>query len=282
MALTVNVRVVGPTNIGGNDGFVEIMGDATGGTPDYTYEIDQIIGDTAILITNSWIAQHLSAGNYRVTVTDSSVPPVVRTQDYAMADNPPLNADTQQHMASEYGVNDASIDVELTHGTAPNTCKVFCNGNEVQFIPDLPDNFTISDLTVGSYRLTISDSSDPQKTVDTVIPIIITSPPYAVIHGQVNPEGKTVEVFFEIGTDTTYGHTIDIGVFGGVDNVPVYYPLSADYGANAPGGFLLPNTTYHYRIKVTYGTQVIYGGDLTFNTPSYIPTAETLPATDIH
>jgi len=80
----------------------------------------------------------------------------------------------------------------------------------------------------------------------------------ATLTGAVNANGTTAMAYFEYGTTTAYGNT-----FGAT-------PASVTGSSNTPitTGLigLLPNTVYHYRIKLAVGGNNYYSVDSTFKT----------------
>lgn len=90
---------------------------------------------------------------------------------------------------------------------------------------------------------------------DTVTDITFYS---ARLHGVINPEGLTMQVGFEIGSDTTFGIFIPAtpGVIEG--NEPVEFEAVASGVAPGKAGF--------FRLKALYENGVLYGETRTFQT----------------
>jgi len=78
------------------------------------------------------------------------------------------------------------------------------------------------------------------------------------LNGSVNPNGTATTVSFEYGTTVSYGSTIVAST-----NVITGTSLT-DVSANLTG--LIPNTTYHFRVKATNAAGTVTGEDLTFIT----------------
>ncbi len=80
----------------------------------------------------------------------------------------------------------------------------------------------------------------------------------ATLNGSVNPNGAPATYSFEYGTTTSYGSTATPGqnIVNGESTTAVSTVLSS----------LSPNTTYHFRLKVTSAGGTVYGEDLTFKT----------------
>jgi phosphodiesterase/alkaline phosphatase D-like protein len=94
---------------------------------------------------------------------------------------------------------------------------------------------------------------------------------FATLNGTVNANNFTTTVTFEYGTTTAYGTTAtaDQSPVIGTDNTPVSKTITG----------LLPNTTYHYRVKAQgFGTS--FGEDMTFTTGSG-PSATTNAAASV-
>lgn len=82
----------------------------------------------------------------------------------------------------------------------------------------------------------------------------------ATLHGTVNPRGLAARVAFDLGPTTAYGNEISVGSTPAA-NTTTPYSLLLDS--------LLPDTTYHYRIKVVNiynNEEAFYGADATFTT----------------
>jgi hypothetical protein len=80
----------------------------------------------------------------------------------------------------------------------------------------------------------------------------------ANLHGTVHPNGRTTAVVYEYGTDASYGNSV----------TAAQSPLSGTW-ARAVGvalTSLLPDTTYHFRIKATNSDGTAFGEDRTFVT----------------
>jgi len=87
----------------------------------------------------------------------------------------------------------------------------------------------------------------------------------AILHGTVNPNGFSTTDQFEFGTTTSYGTTVPAVAEG----------AGAGTAAIAKGYVvvgLLPNTTYHFRIKGTSSQGTSFGSDGTFTTGALTPT----------
>lgn len=80
----------------------------------------------------------------------------------------------------------------------------------------------------------------------------------ATLNATVNPAGAVTTAIFEYGTTSSYGSTVPITL--GPSNGTV----AQNVAANISG--LVPNTTYHFRVKATNVSGTTFGRDLTFTT----------------
>lgn len=84
----------------------------------------------------------------------------------------------------------------------------------------------------------------------------------ATLNGSINPNGAATAVYFQWGTDTSYGNTTTTqNIPTGNNNVAVT--------ANISG--LTLGTPFHYRVVATNSAGTTNGGDILFTTPSDAP-----------
>lgn len=148
---------------------------------------------------------------------------------------------------------------------------------------------TVSGLSTGvtyHFRVVASNSNgttygdDDIFTLQAVAPTAVTGIATnigdlsATFNGTVNPNASETSVFFEYGTDTSYGFEIPASV-GGVING------TTDTAVSVHLIEFQPNTTYHFRVRATNNGGTTYGADSTFTTLYSPPTAVTLAATGI-
>jgi len=95
----------------------------------------------------------------------------------------------------------------------------------------------------------------------------------AVLNGTVNSQNATTTVTFEYGLDTGYGQIApaDQSPLSGTTDTPVSASL----------GELLPDTTYHFRVRAENTSGTSFGGDMTFHTLPLPPAPVTWPASAI-
>jgi hypothetical protein len=85
-----------------------------------------------------------------------------------------------------------------------------------------------------------------------------------VLHGTVNPNGKSTTYFFQWGLTTAYGAmSVSHSAGSGTKNVRVH----------AAATHLIPGTRYHYRLVATNGSGESVGADHTFKTAGHPPPA---------
>ena len=112
----------------------------------------------------------------------------------------------------------------------------------------------------------------PTATTNPATNVTDTS---ATLNGTVNPNGSSTTVFFQWGTDKTYGNQTANQIFTG----------NTDQSVSANLSLLTPGTTYHYRIVATNGGGTVMGSDAMFMTaaptPTPTPSATTNAATNV-
>jgi len=80
----------------------------------------------------------------------------------------------------------------------------------------------------------------------------------AKLHGTIHPNGRTTTAIYEYGTDTTYGNSV----------TATQSPLSGTsaQATSAALSNLIPNTTYHFRIRGTNSDGTHFGENQSFTT----------------
>jgi phosphodiesterase/alkaline phosphatase D-like protein len=109
----------------------------------------------------------------------------------------------------------------------------------------------------------------PSATTDAASGIGTTS---ATLNGTVNANNESTTVTFEYGETIAYGRTASA----------VQSPVagSTNTAVNVTVSDLLPNVTYHFRVKAESVGGTTYGADMSFSTLA-APTATTNPATAV-
>lgn len=155
--------LTGTTNVscnGGNNGTATVS--ASGGSPGYTYFWSPIGGTNPTGV-------NLTAGSYTVTITDikscSTQVTATITEPLALAST--ISSSTN---VSCYGGNNGTATTTTTGGTSPYTYS--WNTSPVQ------TNATASNLPIGSYFVTVTDS---KGCVTTSSAVTITEPPVLTV-----------------------------------------------------------------------------------------------------
>ena len=146
-------------------------------------------------------------------------------------------------------------------GTSPVTITRALTG----LMPGTPYHFR----AVGSNVLGVTYGLDRTFTTVAVPPPIVTtlaatdiSPTAATLNESINPNGQTTHGWFQWGTTTNYGNSTLPAAFGS-GNTP------ATVGRELGG--LTSETTYHFRAVGSNWLGLVYGEDLTFETPAIPP-----------
>jgi hypothetical protein len=119
-------------------------------------------------------------------------------------------------------------------------------------------------LTVGpDGAIWFAESSDPKLGRVTTgpgaqsLPVTDATDSTATLRGLVKPVSQATTYYFEYGATTAYGRVTGAAAAGqGAGAVPV----------GAPVGGLAADTTYHYRVVASNGTDTTWGPDRTFTT----------------
>ena len=191
---------------GKNDGFINIS--VAGGTSNYTYVWSTLDGSG--LSVNSEDQNFLTAGTYSVIVTDTNG--CVITKEYTLTEPKELlislDNDAYKNDVFCYGDSTASIKVDITQGSvAPYAYSIsgttYLNENYSQSFESISNlTYTFTNLTAGSYSITINDANGASKTLSKEI------------RGPNNPlglEGLTTDITCNGAADGI----IDITVTGG-------------------------------------------------------------------
>jgi WD40 repeat protein len=95
----------------------------------------------------------------------------------------------------------------------------------------------------------------------------------ATLNGVVNANNNQTTITFEYGTTTNYGNTMNAtpNTVSGTVNTPISAVISG----------LIPNTTYHFRVKAVNSSGTFYGKNQTFNTLQAKPAAITNNASNV-
>jgi hypothetical protein len=132
-----------------------------GGIPPYTYLWSNNATTTAI--------SGLTANNYSITVTDSTLCSVTQTVTISQPQN--FSLFTIVNSVSCFNGNDGSIDISLSGGTMPYTYS-WSGGKTTE---------DISNLTIGSYSLAITDASGCTMLFNTTVYNSIPTVPICLV-----------------------------------------------------------------------------------------------------
>ncbi|MDA8240480.1 MAG: PKD domain-containing protein [Nitrospiraceae bacterium] len=175
----------------------------------------------------------------------------------------PGGAETSVHF--EWGLTTSYGNTTLTQVIPAGTDDVAVSAD----ITGLTANTSYHYRIVATNSIATTNGSDVPFTTPIIAPSATTNAVSnntagnsATLNATVNPNGAATSVYFQWGTDTSYGNTTTTqNIPAGVNDVAVT--------ANIAG--LTLNTTYHYRVVATNSAGTTYGGDVPFTTPSNAP-----------
>ncbi len=117
-------------------------------------------------------------------------------------------------------------------------------------------NFRSVILTLTVFFPCLLQAQSPSATTHAATNVSDLS---ATLNGMMNPGGVSNWVYFQFGTTTSYGQAIQ--------SVPSSVTGYANVTESVVVSYLLPNTTYHFRMATDpAGMQSRYGADMTFTT----------------
>ncbi len=157
------------------------------------------------------------------------------------------------------GCYETSVFTEIT-GLLPNTAYHF----RIRASNNFGENI--------SYVLIFTTAGIPPTVITD--PLTVITPTSATLNGIVNPNGDETDYYFEYGTTTNYGSTVQgspPSPLDGCDDIYVSAYITR----------LLPNTTYYFRLVAPNIADVVYGQDQTFHTLPAPPDATTTPSSDV-
>jgi len=238
--------------------YIPVSAPVTGLTPSTLYHV-RIKG------VNSFGTRYGSDTTFTTSASGTPLPTVITTGAfYITASNADLGAQVNPNgyattVSFQYGTT-SSYGSTIPYGTV--------YGNSLTSVysqaPDLTPATLYHYRVVGTNAGGTSYGDDSTFITNDSLPAAVTLPAtdvgrYSVIlHGTVQPFGTPANVIFEYGLSEAYGYNI-----AGTPNV-----ASGNYFHPVMGVIngLLPNTTYHYRIKAFNALGQTTGADLTFTT----------------
>ncbi|MDA8241683.1 MAG: hypothetical protein M0Z67_15120 [Nitrospiraceae bacterium] len=174
----------------------------------------------------------------------------------------PGGAETSVHF--EWGLTTSYGNITLTQVIPAGTADVAVSADIIGLTANTSYHYRI----VATNSIATTNGSDVPFTTPIIAPSVTTNPVSsntgnsATLNASVNPNGVETSVYFQWGTDLSYGNTTSVQVTpAGITVIPVT--------ANISG--LTLNTTYHYRVVATNSAGTTYGGNVPFTTPSNAP-----------
>ncbi|MCX6246080.1 MAG: hypothetical protein NTU98_15405 [Bacteroidetes bacterium] len=168
-----------------------------------------------------------------------------------------------------YGSSVAGTPATVTGSTA-----VAVAATVTDMVPNVVNHYRIKGTSGGSTfygsDMTVTPPCPPVVVTTAATGVTATT---ATMNGTVNALNLSTTLYFEWGLTSAYGSAI------AATPSPVNGSSVTPVSANITG--LMPNTTYHYRLKGTNSAGSSYGLDMTFTTLAIPPTVVTTAATAI-
>jgi streptogramin lyase len=167
----------------------------------------------------------------------------------------------------EYGTTKAygSKTAEVSAGSG--TANVAASKLVGELAPSTTYHFRVAETnstgtTTGEDQTFTTTSNPPGATTGSATAVTVTE---AILHGAANPNGYATTAQFEYGPTTSYGSL-----------APAVAESAGSGTAEVQKGVLLtkllPNTTYHFRIRASSSQGTVFGKDATFTTAAFTPT----------
>jgi gliding motility-associated-like protein len=255
-AVSSNITIINPavisitnqsfTNItcnGANNGTITIVG--AGGTAPLLYTITGGASNGTGVFTN------LSAGTYRVTVSDANGCPTA-VSNFMTIINPAVISITNQTFTNItcHNANDGIITITATGGTAPLSYTITGGASNQTGL--------FTNLSAGIYQVTVSDINGCPAALSSNITIV-------------NPAGISItnEVFTPLTCNNSNDGTISITASGGT--APLTYSINGGYPSNQTGAFVgLAGGTYQVSVTDNNGCPAALSSSITINNPAPI------------
>jgi phosphodiesterase/alkaline phosphatase D-like protein len=217
------------------------------------------------------------------TFTTTTVLPVV------VSDLPSGPEETQTQLNGTVNAQNAVTTVTIQWGTSTSYGNtVSPTPSTVTGIANTPITFILTGLipnTEYHYRVVATNAAGTSYGIDRMFRTAVAAPiattvaataitaTSATINGTVNANNYPTDIYFEYGTSTLYGTTLQAS------------PDKANGMSNTSGAAnltgLQPGITYHYRVVANNSFISIYGNDMTFTTNSALPTIVTNAVADL-
>jgi hypothetical protein len=199
---------------------------------------------------------------------------------------PTISSVTRTSAVLTAGVNDQRspgdvvVQFVAEAGYLPGTVEPYANGASSQSlqVPAARGEQTVGPVafagllagTTYRYRVVVSNAGGTAYGADQTFTTAAATPPLVstgaasevtqtgvLLSGSVGAEELQTSYEFEVGTDTSYGGAKLFGNAG----------ASGIEAVSAGLQYLIPGTTYHYRLVATNADGTSYGQDMTFTTP---------------
>ena len=244
----------------------------------WTTQVSALTGSSSQLQSVCYGNQTYVAVGYNGTIAISGgVPPTSATSaatgisSSSATFNGSVNANSfNTTVKFQYGTS-TSYTATVTASQSPVTGTTSTSVSYV--ITGLIPNQTYHYRVMGSNVADTTYGSDAAFTTTAIVPTVSTSAATSIgstsatFNGTVNANNASTAVTFEYGLDTSYGTTATAA------QSPVTGTTATSVSKAVSG--LIPNTTYHYRVKGVNTAGTTYGGDLTFTTPKSAPVVTT-------
>jgi phosphodiesterase/alkaline phosphatase D-like protein len=189
--------------------------------------------------------------------------------------NGSINANNASTVVSfEYGLTTSyGTNVTATQSPVSGTTATTVTYSLTGLVPNTTYHYRVKGVnTAGTANGTdLTFTTLAAGTTTTTTPATGISTTGATLNGSINANNASTVVSFEYGTTTSYGTNVTAmqSPVTGTTATMVSYALSG----------LIPNTTYHYRVKGVNTAGTTNGIDLTFTTLAVVPTVTTSSAT---
>ena len=162
-------------------------------------------------------------------------------------------------------IHATAINIGLLSERRFGSLRFFCVLFKHRFVSIMTSRLTL--IITGIWMLALISLQAQTPTITTLAATGVTDS-QAVFKGTINPNGGTFEVRAEYGLTTIYGNLTLSGT---------YFGTGVQSCGFSPFG-LATNTTYHFRITATDGTNTYVGNDMTLTTLANLPSVGAVGA----